>query len=150
MDFIAELTRANFDTHFISRLSAYIFQVQNDAQTLRIKDKELALKNAEIHCKNTKIAALTLELAYYKRLRFANKSESFTSEQGELFKETLQTDIEAMHAEVEQLAPPTARAKRVRTGRQPLPENLERVEHRHEPESCECQQCGALLVKVAT
>jgi hypothetical protein len=59
MDFIAELTRANFDTNLISRLSAYIFQAQNDAEA---KDKELALKNAEIHCKNTKIAALTLEL----------------------------------------------------------------------------------------
>lgn len=53
-----------------------------------------------------------------------------------------------MHAEVEQLTPPTARAKGVRAGRQPLPENLERVEHRHEPESCECQQCGAHLIKI--
>ena len=88
MDFIAELTHANFDTSLISRLSAYIFQAQNDAEALLIKDKELALKNAELYCKDTKIAALTLELAYYKRLRFANKSESFTSEQGELFKET--------------------------------------------------------------
>ena len=145
MDFIAELTRANFDTNLISRLSAYMFQAQNDAEA---KDKELSLKNAELYCKDTKIAALTLELAYYKRLRFAHKSESFTAEQGELFNETWQTDIEAMHAEVEQLTPPTARAKRPRAGRQPLPEKLERIEHRHEPESCECQQCGAHLIKI--
>lgn len=40
-------------------------------------------------------------------------------------------------------APPRPRA-----GRQPLPEHLERVEHRHEPESCTCGQCGKALVKI--
>ena len=32
--------------------------------------------------------------------------------------------------------------KRPRAGRQPLPEHLPRIEHRHEPDSCQCGQCG--------
>ena len=37
---------------------------------------------------------------------------------------------------------------RPRAGRQPLPEHLERVEVRHEPEQCTCGQCQAKLVKI--
>src|SRR5687768_9715859 len=51
-----------------------------------------------------KIAALTLELAHHKRLRFANKSEAFSPEQRELFQECWNTDLAAMEAEVEQQA----------------------------------------------
>jgi transposase len=36
----------------------------------------------------------------------------------------------------------------VRAGRQPLPEHLPRIEHRHEPDSCTCGQCGKDLVKI--
>ncbi|MDF0607272.1 IS66 family transposase, partial [Neisseriaceae bacterium TC5R-5] len=35
-----------------------------------------------------------------------------------------------------------------RTGRKPLPAELPRVEHLHEPESCTCGQCGHNLVKI--
>jgi transposase len=38
--------------------------------------------------------------------------------------------------------PPPEKPKRERAGRQPLPEHLPRVEHRHEPEVCTCGQCG--------
>ena len=38
--------------------------------------------------------------------------------------------------------------KRARAGRQPLPDHLPRIEHRHEPESCPCDQCGKDLVKI--
>lgn len=41
-----------------------------------------------------------------------------------------------------------AKPKRPRTGRQPLPDYLPRIEHRHEPESCQCEQCGKDLVKI--
>lgn len=40
------------------------------------------------------------------------------------------------------------KAKRPRAGRQPLPDHLPRIEHRHEPESCTCGQCGRDLVKI--
>ena len=50
-----------------------------------------------------KIQALTLELAYYKRIRFANKSEQFSAEQRELFEESWNTDTSAITAEVAQV-----------------------------------------------
>ena len=95
-----------------------------------------------------KIQALTFELAYYKRIRFANKSEQFSAEQRELFEESWNTDTSALEAEVEQLGSASKPAKRERAGRQPLPEHLPRIEHHHEPESCTCGQCGKTLVKI--
>lgn len=38
--------------------------------------------------------------------------------------------------------------KRNRAGRQPLPAELPRIEHRHEPASCQCAACGNALVKI--
>ena len=95
-----------------------------------------------------KIQALTFELAYYKRIRFANKSEQFSSEQRELFEESWNTDTSALEAEVEQSGSSTQQPKRERAGRQPLPDHLPRIEHRHEPESSTCGQCGKDMVKI--
>ncbi|MDH5508583.1 MAG: IS66 family transposase, partial [Anaerolineae bacterium] len=53
--------------------------------------------------------------------------------------------------EIEQLDPSAkaqAKPPRSRAGRQPLPDHLPRIEHRHEPESCQCAQCGHQLVKI--
>ena len=94
-----------------------------------------------------KIQALTLELAYYKRIRFANKSEQFSPEQRELFQESWTSDLSAIEAEL----PSTDKTEpkpRSRAGRQPLPDHLPRIEHRHEPESCQCGECGNALVKI--
>jgi len=114
---------------------------QQAAETTRLS---AALKLAE-----AKNQALTLELAHLRRLRFGVKSEALTSEQRDLFQETLETDIAACEAEAEQAVPEAKpRAKRERAGRQPLPEHLPRIEHRHEPESCTCGQCGRDLVKI--
>lgn len=61
--------------------------------------------------------------------------------------------MSAIDEEVEQLRDESprdtmVRAKRPRAGRQPLPDHLPRIEHRHEPESCTCGQCGNALVKI--
>lgn len=93
-----------------------------------------------------KITALTHELAYYKRLRFGNASEALVGDQRMLFDETVDMDLAAIEEELETQAP--AKRQRTRAGRQPLPEHLERIDHRHEPESCQCGQCGADLVKI--
>lgn len=105
---------------------------------------------ATIKAANLKIQALTLELAHHRRIRFGNRSEAFSPEQRELFQETWDTDLGAIEAEVEQQseALTSRRPKRARAGRQPLPEHLPRVEHRHEPESCTCGVCGKDLVKI--
>ena len=94
-----------------------------------------------------KIQALTLELAYYKRIRFANKSEQFSPEQRELFQESWTADLSAIEAELPPASEPETKP-RSRAGRQPLPDHLPRIEHRHEPESCTCGECGNALVKI--
>ena len=110
----------------------------------------------EIHAQELKIQALTLELAHLRRIRFGRSNESLSLFQSQLqldvFEETLQADTAAVTAEIEQLdssakqganKPPQARA-----GRQSLPDHLPRIEHRHEPQFCQCDQCGHDLVKI--
>ncbi len=142
MDLHAELARFNADPALQEWMSGALDRLLD--QTRR--------DAATIHAANLKIQALTLELAHHRRMRFGNKSEAFSPEQQQLFQETWNTDLSAIEAEVEQLgealAPGVDRAKRARAGRQPLPEHLPRIEHRHEPDSCTCAQCGRALVKI--
>lgn len=93
-----------------------------------------------------KITALTHELAYYRRVRFGKASEALAGEQRLLFDETVDMDLAAIDEELAAQAP--VKRQRKRAGRQPLPAHLERIEHRHEPVSCQCGQCGADLVKI--
>jgi transposase len=76
------------------------------------------------------------------------------AETRDLFQETLASDVAAAEAELAQqteaaATPATPRPKRERAGRQPLPDHLPRIEHRHEPESCTCATCGKDLVKIS-
>ena len=142
MSSIAEIDRFNPDPELREWVLGLIDQTKRDAQTI-------AAKENVIQAANLKIQALTLELAYYKRIRFANKSEQFSAEQRELFQESWNTDSSAIAAEVEELADQQSGKKsRSRAGRQPLPDHLPRIEHRHEPESCQCGECGKALVKI--
>lgn len=134
MDLAAELARFNPDPALAEWVGSLLKKMQSDAIT--------------IHQAELKNQALTFELAYYKRIRFANKSEQFSAEQRELFEETWNTDIIALEVEVEQSGHTAKPAKRASAGRQPLPDHLPRIEHRHEPESCTCGQCGLALVKI--
>lgn len=130
---------------------AKLDQLNLDADT-RIQVQMLFEQSQEeIRFQQLKIQALTMELAYLRRNLFGKKSESLSTHP-DLFEETLQSDLAAVHAEIEQLDP-AAKADRIkstrsRTGRQPLPDHLPRVEHHHEPESCQCGQCGSALVKI--
>jgi transposase len=110
---------------------------------LTLAQQTLASREAALHAAQLKIQALTLELAHHKRLRFGQKSEALAVNQGDLFAETTLIDQAAIEAE---LAP--RRQPRVRAGRQPLPDHLPRIEHRHETESCPCGQCGQDLIKI--
>jgi transposase len=127
MDLAAELARFKPEPALAEWVGALLEKVKKDA---------------------LKIQALTFELAYYKRIRFANKSEQFSPEQRELFEESWSADEAALEAEVEQSGSTTPPPKRERAGRQPIPDHLPRIEHRHEPESCACGQCGKDLVKI--
>ena len=125
----------------LSHMGKLAEQTKRDAQT--IAANENAIKAADL-----KIQALTLELAYYKRIRFANKSEQFSPEQRELFQESWASDLSAIEAELPQSSEKPEPQPRSRAGRQPLPDHLPRIEHRHEPETCQCGECGNALVKI--
>lgn len=150
MNLLAQLDQLNLDTATKTQVAALmqtlIDQTERDALLLQSKD-------AEIHTKELKISALTHEIAYYKRIRYSFKSEAFSAVQRDIFQESWNTDMSAIEAELEQLQTQSDTAenkpKQSRTGRQPLPAHLPRVEVRHEPEQCVCGQCGnEKLVKI--
>lgn len=117
-------------------------------EALALRDATLAQRDTHIQHAEAKIQALTLELAHLRRLRFGVKSEALSAEQRDLFQETLEADCAACEVEAEAVLPKEARLPRPRAGRQPCPSHLPRIEHRHEPESCTCGQCGQNLVKI--
>jgi len=150
MNPLAELDHLNLDptakTQVAAMIQALLDQAKQDAAALQTKA-------AEIQSKDLKIQALTLELAHIRRIRYGVKSEALSPLQRDVFEETWNTDVSAIEAEVEQLADEhpgdtIAKPKRLRAGRQPLPDHLPRIEHRHEFESCTCGQCGQDLVKI--
>jgi transposase len=136
MDMLKELADLDLAPAAMARVQVLFAQQQ----------AQLAQRDAVLAEKDFKITALTHELAYYKRVRFGKASEALVGEQRLLFEETVDTDLAAISEELEVQAP--AKRQRKRAGRQPLPTHLERIEHRHEPESCQCGQCGADLVKI--
>jgi transposase len=141
MDWHAELNRMNTASELPEWVAGTVQKLLDQARQ----------DAATIKAANLKIQALTLELAHHRRLRFGHKNEALSPEQRELFQETWNTDLAALEAETERQAEalePKDRPKRQRAGRQALPEHLPRVEHRHEPESCTCGQCGKDLVKI--
>ena len=110
---------------------------------------QLVARDAELKRRELKIQQLTLELAHHRRIRFGCTSEALTSEQRDLFAEASDEDGAAIVAELEQQqAPAAAPRQHKRAGRNPLPPELPRIEHRHEPDSCTCGQCGRDLVKI--
>jgi len=145
MNRLAELNALNLDEVTQTRVAALVQSLIEEAQF-----KELKLQHAQQEAKalDLKIQALTLELAMLRRMRYGVKSEALSREQLDLFQEACDEDLAAVETEVEQLAEPAGKPKRQRAGRQPIPAHLPRIEHRHEPESCQCGQCGAQLVKI--
>ena len=144
MDFDAELAGFNPAPDLAHWVSATLSQLQNQANETR---EALVRRETELKAAQLKIQALTLELAHHRRIRFGARNEAFSAEQRDLFQETWNTDLGAIEAEVEHAAP-AMRTQRPPAGRQPLPEHLPRIEHRHEPESCTCSECGHPLVQI--
>ena len=137
MNLSAEITQANFEPNAIEKLLSTVNSLQNT-----LKQAEGKLKNAEL-----KIQALTLELAHHKRIKFGVKNESMSPAQRELFADDWHSDNAELESAID-AAQPKPRAPRQRAGRQALPEQLPRIEHRHAPERCDCAQCGRALTLV--
>jgi len=158
MDFNVELARFNPDPSLANwvtdAVQTLLDQAQRDASETTRLAVQITHRDTELFAAKAKIQALTLELAHLRRMRFGASSEALSAEQRDLFQETLASDSVAAEAELamQQAATPASPTvppvPRPRAGRQPLPEHLPRIEHRHEPESCTCGQCGKDLVKI--
>jgi transposase len=147
----AETDRSSPETPSVAWL---IEQLELQGQAIKWRDESLTKLDASLAHRDATIKALELknqqltpEVAYYRRLRFCAKTEAMSAEQLQLFEDDLAEDIAAVEAELSPPAdsPPKPRRK---AGRQPLPDHLPRELHVHEPESCQCGQCGAHLVKI--
>ena len=138
MNSCAELTQGNALSPLPDWVQAQISALQT----------QLAERDAELKRRELKIQQLTLELAHHKRIRFGCKSEAFSPEQRDLFVDCRDEDGAAIVAELAQQEAAKPPRQYKRTGRNPLPPELPRIEHRHEPASCTCGECGADLMKI--
>ena len=110
----------------------------------------------EIAWRDAKLEKVNLELARLKRWKFGARTEAMTAQQRALFQDTLAEDEASLQAQLAELqrtlpeAPKTPKAPPRRPRRQALPEHLERVEHRHEPEDTTCPnaECGRPMQRI--
>jgi transposase len=147
MKILEELDNLNLDAATKTQVAAMIQSLLDQAK------QEAETYESTLQAKDLKIQALILELAHLRRLRYGVKNEALSGIQKDLFEETCDEDLGALEARIEELADEEPRTtvtkpKRPRAGRQPLPAHLPRIEHRHEPESCQCGQCGKDLIKI--
>ncbi|MGF6099333.1 IS66 family transposase [Pseudomonas sp. 18175] len=102
----------------------------------------------KIHHDQTLIEQLTHEIAVLKRHRFAKRSEQISPEQGNLLDDLLNTDLEAIDAELSALLPaPAPEQTRQKPKRAPLPAQFPRTVIHHEPENTQCS-CGCQLQRI--
>jgi transposase len=144
MDLIAKLTHSSLDPALLAQV---LSALNTSATATAVAAQQAQVLDATTHeLKNAKllIQALKLELAQHKRLRFGVKTEALNAEQRVLFEETWSSDLAELEQRVDALEP-KPRTPRAKAGRQPLPENLPRIDYRHEPASCTCERCGEAL-----
>jgi transposase len=149
MELNAELERIIADAALANGAAQTLRKLLGHAQ--QNAAEQIAKRDTELHAAQTKIQALTLELAHLRRMRFGVKSEALDAETRDLFQETLGADVAAAEAELARRqadAEESPKPPQVPAGRQPLPAHLPRIEHRHEPESCTCGKCGKDLVLI--
>lgn len=139
----------------LQRLQAQEQQLAERDALLQRKDREIALREA-------KIEKITFELARLKRWKFGAKSEAMNAEQRRLFEETLAEDEAGLREQLERLrqeaaaaaaaaaSDTPAKAPPCKPRRNPFPDHLRRVEHRHEPEHTDCQEpgCGRPMTRI--
>jgi transposase len=103
---------------------------------------------AKISRDKTVIEQLTHEIAILKRHKFAKRSEQISPEQGSLLDDLLNTDLEAIEAELKALHPASAPTEpRQLPKRAPLPPQLPRTVIHHEPDKTQCT-CGCQLQRI--
>ena len=139
------MTAMVIDPHQLQHMDAQQLRALAEGLMAKLMDKD-----QEIHFKQTKIDLLTHEIARYKRLQFAAKSEHLQANQRSLLDETLDADLAALEAELQALSPAAAEqtdAPKAKPRRAPLPAHLPRVEISHEPENTQCG-CGCQMKRI--
>ncbi|CAG8863175.1 hypothetical protein PS627_00111 [Pseudomonas fluorescens] len=102
----------------------------------------------KIHRDETIIEQLFHEIALLKRHTFARRSEQISPAQGSLLDDLLDTDLEAIEAELDALRPePVAPEPRQQPKRAPLPPQRPRTVVNHELENTQCS-CGCQLQRI--
>ena len=143
MKILNQLDELNLDAAAKTQVAALVQSLLDQTK------KEAEKYETDIQAKDLKTQALILELAHFRRFRYGVKNEALSSLQRDLFEEACTEDIAALEAEVEQAdeqaGSTVTKPKRARAGRQLLPPHLPRIEHRHEPASCQCSQGGKRL-----
>jgi transposase len=140
-------------TSLPTEVAALIARLQQQAQG---HAQELAHRDREIAWRDVRIDKLNFELARLRRWKFDARTEAMTASQRLLFAETMVEDEASLKAKLAELqrglpkAPNTAKAPPRKPRREKLPEHLERVEHRHEPESTNCPnpECGQPMQRI--
>ena len=140
-------------TSLPTEVAALIARLQQQAQA---HAQELAHRDREIAWRDVRIDKLNFELARLRRWKFDARTEAMTASQRLLFAETMVEDEASLKAKLAELqrglpeAPKTAKAPPRKPRREKLPEHLERVEHRHEPESSHCPnpECGQPMQRI--
>ena len=130
-----------------------IAQLQQQA---RAHAQELARRDREIAWAHVKIDKLNFEVARLRRWKFEAKTEAMTAAQRLLFAETMIEDEASLQAQLAELqrglpeTPKAPKAPKRQPRRQALPEHLERVEHRHEPQNTSCPnlECGQPMQRI--
>lgn len=134
-------------------MAALIERLQQQAQA---HVQELARRDREIAWRDVKLDKLNFELARLRRWKFDAKTEAMTASQRLLFAEVLEEDEASLRAKLAELQrgqpelAKTPKAPRAKPRRKALPEHLERVEHRHEPEDTHCPNadCGRPMQRI--
>ena len=105
--------------------------------------------NHEIDWRDAKLEKLAYEIAHLRRMKFSARSEQLNAQQKALFDESVDADIAALEAELEDLkAPPSAGdKKKAQPKRAALPQELAHIQISHEPDSTTCA-CGCTLQRV--
>ena len=111
-------------------------------------DTQLASLDKEVLHQKTRNQQLIHEIAQLKRHRFAKRSESFNPDQASLLDDLIETDLAAIEAELEILAPkPAQLVARQQPKRTALPAEFPRTLIHHKPENTQCQ-CGCALKRI--
>jgi transposase len=151
----AELTA--LAAQMLEHIQHQALEIDSKGRELQLKHQLIERKDRDIAWRDAKIEKINFELARLKRWKFGAKTEAMTTEQRQMFQDTLledEADLEAQLAALQAALPnktstaPKAPPRRPR--RQALPEHLRRVEHRHEPEdtACSTPDCGQPMTRV--